>query len=76
MQVERLRQLLNTLPFRTLLIELVNDRSVEVRHPDFARVLDDNRTCVIDDAGGTTVFVDIPLIQAVFQYPLEPGSHP
>ncbi|MCZ7607654.1 MAG: hypothetical protein M5U25_16625 [Planctomycetota bacterium] len=74
MHVERLRELLHSFPFKPLLIELVNDQSVEVPHPDFARILDDNRTCVVDREGGIAVFIDIPLIQAVFQYPLAKGD--
>lgn len=74
MHVERLRELLSTRPFRALLIELVNDHGVEVRHPDFARILGDKRACVVNEVEGATVTIDIPLIQAVFQYPLEEGT--
>jgi hypothetical protein len=74
MHPARLRELIETRPFRTLVVELVNDRSLEIRTPDHVRIHDDNRTCIVDQDSGSAVVIDIHLVQAVFQLPARPDE--
>jgi hypothetical protein len=59
--MDQFREILHRQPFAPFTIHMVDDRSFEVRHPDFVAVRPSGRSVIVADDDGTS-FLDLSLI--------------
>ena len=62
MTADQVAQLQRAAPFRPYTLLLADARSIEVEHPDFVSVNEDEEIVMVEDKSGTIEIIDLLLV--------------